>query len=100
MTATPSLVELTTLAEFEAETLAMHHAVKHYFNAFASNGTKVFSFCQDGHRVLTLSAPSDGIVRHVVGQHNRPPSPDELATLAPLLTAIGLQLEYTPNLIA
>ena len=100
MTATPTLVELTTPEEFEAETLAMRHAVAHFFELFASNGTRVFSFRQDGQRMLTLSAPSDGIVLHVVGLRNRPPTPDELATLAPLLTAVGLDLAYTPNLMS
>lgn len=78
----------------------MHHAVKHYFASFTRDGTKIFSLRQDGHSVLTMSAPKDGVVRHVVGKHNRPPTPEELAVLEPLLTAIGLQLVYTPNLIA
>lgn len=95
-----TLVELTTLAECEAETLALHHAVKHYFNHFATIGTKIYSMRQDGKPVLTMSAPADGIVRHVVGMSNRPPTEGELATLEPLLKAQGLNLTYTPNLMS
>jgi hypothetical protein len=94
------LVELTTLAECEAETLALRHAVKHYFASFERVGTRIFSLRQDGHRVLTMSAPKAGVVRHVVGMHNRPPTPEELAALEPLLTAMGLQLAYTPDLMS
>lgn len=96
----PSLVELTTLAECEAETAALRHAVQHYFAGFAREGTRIFSLRQDGHRVLTMSAPRDGVVRHVVGMRNRPPTAQELAMLEPLLAAVGLQLAYTPNLMS
>lgn len=100
MKSLPTLVELTTLAECEAETLALHHAVKHYFASFTLEGTKIFSLRQNGKSVLTMSAPKDGVVRHVVGKHNRPPTTEELVVLEPLLTARGLTLVYNPNLIA
>lgn len=96
----PTLVELTTLAECEAESLAMLHALRHYFKHFTREGTKVFSLRQDGQSLLTMSAPKDGCVRHVVGRHNRRPTADELAMLEPLLVAHGLTLAYNPDLIA
>jgi hypothetical protein len=95
-----TLVELSSFADFEAETLAMHHAIKHYFKSFSRDGTKAFSLRQDGEPQLTMSAPPDGIVRHVVGPHNRRPTEAELETLEPLLQEQGLTLKYTPNLTA
>lgn len=96
----PTLVELTTFAEYEAETLAMHHALRHFFKSFNSDGTKAFSLRVEGQSVLTMSARPDKVVRHVVGKHNRPPTKEELAMLSPLLAALGLHLDYTPNLMA
>lgn len=95
-----TLDELTTLAECEAESQVMRHALSYYFKDFTREGTKVFSLRQDGQSVLTMSAPKDGVVRHVVGLHNRPPSTGELAMLEPLLSARGLALAYTPGLAA
>jgi predicted dienelactone hydrolase len=92
-----TLVLLQTQQEYATEGRNLRHGLENYYPSFQKNGVRVYSFRKEGKPLLTLSAQLAGYTDHIVGKHNRPPTPEEFELLAPFLAELGIENRYDPT---
>lgn len=95
-----TLVELHEKAQFERIGQVLHNALPFYFDHFKKEGVKVYTINQSGTPVFALSVLPAGYTEHIVGDHNRAPTQDEMAIITQLLTNQGIENRYNPKTIS
>jgi hypothetical protein len=91
------LVKLASQEAYKEEGERLQHALGHFFNHMQKEGATAYSVRQGDASLLSLSVRPEGYVAHIVGMHNRPPTPEELALVTKLLADIGIETRYDPN---
>lgn len=94
------LIECQSHADMQSLGKKMQNALSHkgFLEILEHEKLRVFSNGEeDPARLIAVSVRHDNTCRHVVGERNRRPTPEELEAVKTGLAELGFTLDYSPT---